>query len=242
MNIPNLPMQMLAITESASASAFFSSEMCQLLITDGNSVADRLRAHFMTSPTGSQLKCEWSMTARGLPIESNCVMFVASVVAVAFYTPFLKEVWDKKPEIEQAFHMEEPVTLDSGEGTLEHSMHHHLPQPPPRHESYLMKQQQQQLQHQQQQHHQHHNLNHMNNNNHSHDGSGSENYEHLPTRSLNSLNGGPDDSIKLNLNDNNEKYHMYHRNMMGDKHGMGGGMDDEKDDKARLLHQGEEGN
>lgn len=58
MNIPNLPMQMLAITESASASAFFSSEMCQLLITDGNAVADRLRAHFMTSPTGSQLKCK----------------------------------------------------------------------------------------------------------------------------------------------------------------------------------------
>lgn len=56
MNIPNLPMQMLAITESASASAFFGSEMCQLLITDGNSVADRLRAHFMTSPTGSPLK------------------------------------------------------------------------------------------------------------------------------------------------------------------------------------------
>lgn len=151
---------------------------------------------------------------------------------MAFYTPFLKEVWDKKPEIEQAFHMEEPVTLDSGEGTLEHSMHHHLPQPPPRHESYLMKQ------HQQQHHHQQHSNNMMNNiNNNSHDGSGSENYEHLPTRSLNSLNG-PDDNIKLNLNDNNEKYHLYHRNMMADKH-MGGYGDDDKDDKARLLHQGE---
>lgn len=156
---------------------------------------------------------------------------------MAFYTPFLKEVWDKKPEIEQAFHMEEPVTLDSGEGTLEHS-HHHLPQPPPRHESYLMKQ--------------HSLMNNINNNNnhhhnnshsqHSHDGSGSENYEHLPTRSLNSLNG-PDDNIKLNLNDNNEKYHMY-RNMLGDGSyggggagsGVAGGPDD---DKARLLHQGE---
>lgn len=126
--------------------------------------------------------------------------------------------------------MEEPVTLDSGEGTLEHSMHHHhqMPQPPPRHESYLMKQQQQQ------QHHR------MNNNNHSHDGSGSENYEHLPTRSLNSLNGGgPDDSIKLNLNDNNEKYHLYHRNMMMGDNSYGGGADDDRDDKARLLHQGE---
>lgn len=110
--------------------------------------------------------------------------------------------------------MEEPVTLDSGEGTLEHSMHHHLdhmPQPPPRHESYLMK----------------------------NDGSGSENYEHLPTRSCNSLNGPDDNSIKLNLNENNEKYpHLY---MMGDKD-MGIDdtymNDDEKDEKSRLLHQG----
>lgn len=70
----------------------------------------------------------------------------------AFYTPFFKEVWEKKPEIEQAFHMEEPAGLDdSGEGTLEHPARtRHGPQPPPRHESYLLK------------------LN---------DGSGSENYE-----------------------------------------------------------------
>jgi len=30
-------------------------------------------------------------------------MFVGS-----FYTPFFKDVWEKKSEIEQAFHMEEP--------------------------------------------------------------------------------------------------------------------------------------
>lgn len=132
---------------------------------------------------------------------------------VAFYTPFLKEVWEKKPEIEQAFHMEEPVTLDSGEGTLEHSMHQ-LPQPPPRHESYMLK------------------------NTAGTDGSGSENYEHMPTRSMNSLNG-PDDNLKFNLNDNSEKYpHLY---MLGEKD-MGIDdtymNDDDKDDKARLLHQG----
>lgn len=59
---------------------------------------------------------------------------------VASFAPFLKEVWDKKPEIEHAFHMEEPLTIDSGEGTMEHSMHHHqsAPQPPPRYESYLL--------------------------------------------------------------------------------------------------------
>ena len=59
---------------------------------------------------------------------------------VASFAPFLKEVWDKKPEIEHAFHMEEPLTIDSGEGTMEHSMHHHQqpPQVPPRFESYLI--------------------------------------------------------------------------------------------------------
>lgn len=107
--------------------------------------------------------------------------------------------------------MEEPVTLDSGEGTLEHSMHH-MPQPPPRHESYMLK---------------------------NADGSGSENYEHLPTRSLNSLNGPDDNNINFNLNENNEKYpHLY---MLGEKDM---GIDDtymndeDKDDKARLIHQG----
>ncbi|XP_037027323.1 rho GTPase-activating protein 190 isoform X6 [Bradysia coprophila] len=188
MNIPNLPMQLLAITDNGGANAFFNNDLCQMLITEGNAIADKLRAHFMTSAIGNQLK-------------------------FAFYTPFLKEVWEKKPEIEQAFHMEEPVTLDSGEGTLEHSMHQ-LPQPPPRHESYMLK------------------------NTAGTDGSGSENYEHLPTRSMNSLNG-PDDNLKFNLNDNSEKYpHLY---MLGEKD-MGIDdtymNDDDKDDKARLLHQG----
>lgn len=134
-----------------------------------------------------------------------------TIITVTYYTPFLQEVWEKKPEIEQAFHMEEPVTLDSGEGTLEHSTHH-LPQPPPRHESYLLK---------------------------NADGSGSENYEHLPTRSLNSLNGGDDNNINFNLNDNNEKYpHLY---MLGEKDmGIDDSYlnDDDKDDKSRLIHQG----
>lgn len=68
------------------------------------------------------------------------LMFVY-VLAAAFFTPFFKEVWEKKPEIEQAFHMEEPAGLDdSGEGTLEHprSQRGH-PLPPPRHESYHLK-------------------------------------------------------------------------------------------------------
>lgn len=67
-------------------------------------------------------------------------MMIVIKILVAAFAPFLKEVWDKKPEIEHAFHMEEPLTIDSGEGTMEHSMHHHhsiAPQPPPRFESYI---------------------------------------------------------------------------------------------------------
>ncbi|XP_068241328.1 rho GTPase-activating protein 190 isoform X21 [Palaemon carinicauda] len=100
-NIPNLPIQILAVTETSSASAFFGSDISQQLITEGNAIADRLQAHFMTSTATCQQKS-------------------------AFYTPFFKEVWDKKPEIEQAFNMEDPSGLDdSGEGTLERPPHYH---------------------------------------------------------------------------------------------------------------------
>ncbi|XP_066996552.2 rho GTPase-activating protein 190 isoform X2 [Anabrus simplex] len=131
MNIPNLPIQILAVTDSGGANAFFSSDLSHLLITEGNATADRLQAHFMTSTSSCQQK-------------------------TAFYTPFFKEVWEKKPEIEQAFHMEEPINLnDSGEGTLERPSRH--PVPPPRHESYHIKATE------------------------SNEGSGSEIYERLPT-------------------------------------------------------------
>ncbi|XP_025830625.1 rho GTPase-activating protein 190-like isoform X2 [Agrilus planipennis] len=127
MNIPNLPIQIIAVTDEGGANAFFSNDLSHHLITEGNATADQLHAHFMTTNSSSQQK-------------------------TAFFTPFFKEVWDKKPEIEQAFHMEEPSTMeDSGEGTLEHSRsQRHHPLPPPRRESYHLK------------------LN---------DGSGSENYE-----------------------------------------------------------------
>ncbi|XP_014212996.1 rho GTPase-activating protein 190 [Copidosoma floridanum] len=109
-NIPNLPIQIMAVTDSGGANAFFTNDLSHHLITEGNATADKLQAHFMTSSSSCQQK-------------------------TAFYTPFFKEVWDKKPEIEQAFNMEEPGNLnDSGEGTLEYSALH--PMPPPRHESY----------------------------------------------------------------------------------------------------------
>ena len=46
----------------------------------------------------------------------------------SFYTPFFKEVFEKKSEIEQA--MEDASRLDdSGEGTLERPMRQPLPPP-----------------------------------------------------------------------------------------------------------------
>lgn len=56
MNIPNIPIQILAVTETGSANAFFSSDLSHQLITEGNAVADKLQAHFMTSSSTSQQK------------------------------------------------------------------------------------------------------------------------------------------------------------------------------------------
>uniref|UniRef100_A0A182S9R8 PG2 pseudoGTPase domain-containing protein n=1 Tax=Anopheles maculatus TaxID=74869 RepID=A0A182S9R8_9DIPT len=94
-------MQIVAVSEQGGVNAFFNNELSQLLITEGNTIADKLRAHFAT---GSDDEGQFKF---------------------ASFAPFLKEVWDKKPEIEHAFNLEEPLTIDSGEGTMEHSMHHH---------------------------------------------------------------------------------------------------------------------
>lgn len=51
-------MQLLAITDNGGANAFFNNDLCQMLITEGNAVADKLRAHFMTTAIGNQLKCK----------------------------------------------------------------------------------------------------------------------------------------------------------------------------------------
>ena len=46
-NIPNLPIQILAVTENGgTANAFFSSELSHQLITAGNAAADRLQVPF----------------------------------------------------------------------------------------------------------------------------------------------------------------------------------------------------
>ncbi|KAK6631018.1 hypothetical protein RUM44_003190 [Polyplax serrata] len=170
MNIPNLPIQILAVTETGGANAFFSNDLSFLLITEGNAIADRLQAHFMTSSSSCQQK-------------------------TAFYTPFFKEVWENKPEIEQAFHMEEPSNMqDSGEDTLERRRH---PRPPPRHESYHIK-------------------------SGSNDGSESEIYERFPTDG-DDMNDSlsptyPEDGL-LSLSDDSEIYtHVDIYDNGGDNH------------------------
>lgn len=56
MNIPNLPIQIMAVTDTGGANAFFNSDLSHLLITEGNATADRLQAHFMTSASSCQQK------------------------------------------------------------------------------------------------------------------------------------------------------------------------------------------
>lgn len=113
-NIPNLPIQVLAVTESGGAANSYYGSADQLnhqLLTAGNAAADRLQAYFMTLDTSS-----------------------GSPKSPALYTPFFKEVWDKKVEIEQAFQLEDAAGLDdSGEGTLERPLRRTHPVPPPRH-------------------------------------------------------------------------------------------------------------
>lgn len=56
MNIPNLPIQILAVTDNGAANAFFNNDLSHLLLTEGNATADRLHAHFMTYVASSQQK------------------------------------------------------------------------------------------------------------------------------------------------------------------------------------------
>ena len=67
MNIPNLPIQIMAVTETGGANAFFSNDLSHLLITEGNATADRLQAHFMTSSSSFQQKSTFF---------KNCELFI----------------------------------------------------------------------------------------------------------------------------------------------------------------------
>lgn len=60
MNIPNLPIQMVAVTDGggSAASTFFGTDLGHALITEGNATADRLAAHFTTYSSSAENKCE----------------------------------------------------------------------------------------------------------------------------------------------------------------------------------------
>jgi len=61
---------------TGGAATMFGSTMGQKLITEGNALADELRGHFTT----------WS-----------------GELGVGMYTPFFRQVWDQKSDIEKAF-------------------------------------------------------------------------------------------------------------------------------------------
>lgn len=109
MNIPELPIQIVSVTESLNKN---NSELSQILVAEGSNLADQLSAHFVTSEVNQK--------------KSN------------FYNSFFREVCEKKAEIEKAFSMDEHLSGrldDSGEGTLERPPRRH-PAPPPRLDSY----------------------------------------------------------------------------------------------------------
>lgn len=56
MNIPNLPIQLVAVAEGPGA--FFGSELSQMLMTEGNAAADRLAAHFCTYTPSCHNNCK----------------------------------------------------------------------------------------------------------------------------------------------------------------------------------------
>lgn len=106
--LAGMPMQIVAVTEAASAaSAFFSSELAQQLMRDGNALADQLQAHFATSSTAAPHKG-------------------------AFYQAFFKEAWERKPQVERAFYRDEDDEDDEDEESPEGG----APPVPSRQESY----------------------------------------------------------------------------------------------------------
>lgn len=51
----------MAITDIGGVNAFFTNDLCHLLITEGNATADRLQAHFTTSNSSFQHKGNLAM-------------------------------------------------------------------------------------------------------------------------------------------------------------------------------------
>ncbi|XP_050529458.1 rho GTPase-activating protein 190 isoform X3 [Daktulosphaira vitifoliae] len=99
-NTPNLPIQIMAITEPVGTNSFHKNDPSLQLLNDGSSIADQLKAQFITIINFSSQKS-------------------------SFYAPFFKDVWDKKSEIEQAFHMEEPTVYKQFNSSLKMNISSH---------------------------------------------------------------------------------------------------------------------
>ena len=86
MNIPELPIQLVAVTETVKngVSPQQVSELSQILVAEGSNLSDQLSAHFVTSEVNQK--------------KSN------------FYNSFFREVCDKKAEIEKAFSLDEHLS------------------------------------------------------------------------------------------------------------------------------------
>ena len=59
MNIPELPIQFVAVTENMSQGVYTNStDINSLLLAEGSNLADKLNAHFMTSMAAIPQKCK----------------------------------------------------------------------------------------------------------------------------------------------------------------------------------------
>lgn len=56
-NTPNLPIQIMAVTEPVGTNSFLS-DISQQLLNDGSSIADRLKAQFVTTTNSTMNKSD----------------------------------------------------------------------------------------------------------------------------------------------------------------------------------------
>ncbi|XP_054161508.1 rho GTPase-activating protein 190-like isoform X2 [Oppia nitens] len=81
-NIPNTPLQIVAFSDTSNSNIYYSNHDLDLqLLSEGTNMADKLEAHFISSAPNQQKS--------------------------SYFIPFLKEVFERKPQIEKAFEMDD---------------------------------------------------------------------------------------------------------------------------------------
>ena len=93
LNIPELPIQLLAVSDDD----FVNSDITSQLITEGNTLADRLNAHFMTSSTSIQQKCKYYTTKWYLIRKNEMIQFHGFFIncSIILHTFFQRSLWEK---------------------------------------------------------------------------------------------------------------------------------------------------